>query len=236
MKRSQKILSWAVRIFFLLLCTAVLLQSLATFRGSVAVIRALPLGWLNFLKRTLPEVTVNWAGIGMVVFCSVLILACLHSLLSAVTQKRFRFRWSVAIFASLWLLFCLIIAVAGLSRTIPLLQNESWFEPRSGYGDLRMASVHARMALSDSGNDLKQLRRFLLNSTGMYGRPLWEEFEFLLCSPEPSKSPCIVVIPKAPKVRERVGFSIVTDSESEDSIPIAKLHEKLASLGMSTSR
>ena len=227
MKRGQRVLFWSVTIFLLLLVAGVILPA-------TAIIRALPLGWLNFLKRTLPEVTVNWSGIGMVVLCSTLILLCLHSLLSALTQKRFRFRWSVSIFASLWLLFCLIIAVAGLSRTIQFLQNEKWYEPRSGYGDLRMASMHARTALSYSEGDLRILKQLLLDSSGV--RPFWEEFEFLVCSSEPSKSPCVIVIPRKPKVRERVGFSIVTNADSEDSIPIGKLHERLAKLRTPVSR
>src|SRR5688572_7601827 len=143
MKRRQKILVWAVRIFVLLLMAGVTLPILAGSRESTAIIRALPLGWLNFLKRTVPEVTVNWSGIGMVILCSALILICLHSLLSALTQKRFRLQWSVGIFASLWLLFCLIIAVAGLSRTTALLQNEKWYQVRLTRGDLWSASTHA---------------------------------------------------------------------------------------------
>jgi len=230
MKHSRIILSWIVRIFVALLCAAVLLPSLATSKGSVAVVRALPLGWLSFLKRTVPEVTINWSGIGMVVLCSVVILACLHSLLSALTQKRFRFRWSVGIFASVWLLFCLIIAVAGLSRTTALLQSEKWFQVRLTRGDLRSASTHASTALSEGGNDLTSLKRLLFDSDRWYGRPLWEEFEFLLCSPKSAKSPYILVIPRDATMRDRLGFSIVTDAGSEDSIPIAKLHERLAKL------
>jgi len=172
MKRSQKVLLWSVRIFLLLLIAGVILPILAGSRESTLIIRTLPLGWLNFLKRTLPEVTVNWSGIGMVILCSALILVCLHSLLSALTKKRFRFRWSVAIFASVWLLFCLIIAVAGLSRTTALPQNENWFRVRLTRGDLWSASTHASMSLSKSGNDLSYLKRLLLNSEGRFGRAL----------------------------------------------------------------
>jgi hypothetical protein len=231
MKGSQRVLFWSLTIFLLLLIAGVILPTLGM---SMAIIRTLPLGWLNFLKRTVPEVTVNWSGLGMVILCSALILLCLHSLLSALTQKRFRFRWSVSIFASLWLLFCLIIAVAGLSRTTQFLQNEKWYEPRSGYGDLKMASMHARMALSDSEGDLRILKQLLMDSSGV--RPVWEEFQFLVCSSEPSQSPCVIVIPRKPKVRESVGFSLVTNSDSDDCIPIAKLHERLAKLGTPVSR
>ena len=227
MKQGRRILFWSVTILLLLLIAGVILPT-------IAIVRALPLGWLSFLKRTVPEVTVNWPGIGMVILCSALILGFLHSLLSALTKKRFRFRWSVSIFASLWLLFCLIIGVAGLSRTIQFLQNEKWYEPRSGYEDLSMASMHARSALSYSEGDLRILRHLLLDSSGV--RPFWEEFEFLVFSSEPSKSPCVIVIPRKPKVRERVGFSIVTNSDSEDSIPIAKLPERLAKLRTPVSR
>lgn len=92
------------------------------------------------------------------------------------------------------------------------------------------------MALSKSGNDLSYLKRLLLHSEGKFGRPLWEEFEFMVYPPAQGKSPCIVVIPMEPKTRERIGFSIVTESDSEDSIPIAKLHERLAALKTSESR
>lgn len=237
MKRCQRVLFWSVTtIFVLLVIVGVILPNLAGSQEGVAIIRTLPLGWLNFLIRTLPEVTVNWAGIGMVVLCSALILACLHSLLSALTQRRFRFRWSVAIFASVWLLFCLIIAVAGLSRTTALLQNENWYRVRLTRGDLWSASTHASMSLSKSGNDLSYLKRLLLHSEGKFGRPLWEEFEFMVCPPAQGKSPCIVVIPMEPKTRERIGFSIVSEAGSEDSIPIAKLHERLAALKTAESR
>ena len=94
--------------------------------------------------------------------------------------------------------------------------------------------MHATMALLESGSDLKFLRRLLFDSSRW--SPLWEEFEFLVCSPAQGKSPCIVVIPKEAKTRARVGFSIVTEEGSEDSIPIAELHEKLAKLRTLTPR
>ena len=228
MNRSDKILAWAVTTFLLLLCAAVILPSLAKSRESVAVIRALPFGWISFLGRTLPEVTTNWAGIGMVVLCSALILLSLHWLLNALTRRRFRFRWSLSIFAAVWLLFCLIIAVAGLNGTAAMLKNEKWFAPRSGYGDLRMASLHARMALNDAPNDLTHLKRLLLESEGRFGKPVWEDFEFLICPAE--NSVLVVVIPREPRTRQRVGFSIVGDSNSADYIPSARLPEKLVEL------
>jgi hypothetical protein len=229
MKRSQRILFWSVAIFILLLIAGVLLP--------LAALGTLPFGWLNFLKRTVPEVTVNWSGIGMVILCSGLILVCFHSLLSALTKKRFRFRWSVSIFASLWLLFCLIIAVAGISRTIPLLSNEQWHKRRTSYADLRRASAHASTALYESGGNPHSLRRSLIESApNWYGDPLWEQFEFLVNSPAQGKSPCIVVIPREANARARFGFSIVSEAGSEDSIPIAKLHERLARLRSSESR
>lgn len=34
----------------------------------------LPTGWFGFLRRTLPEVAVNWHGVGMVGLCSAIIV------------------------------------------------------------------------------------------------------------------------------------------------------------------
>jgi hypothetical protein len=192
------------------------------------LIQVLPFGWLQFLVRTIPQVTVNWAGVGMVVLCSAVILVCLQSLLNFLSRGQFRFRWTVGIFASLWLLFCLIIAVAGLTRTIPLLANERWYQPRSGYAELRMASMHASMALSEGGTDLALLRRLLMDSER--GRPFWEECEVLIGAGASGKSPWIILIPRDAKARERLGFSVVAGSGSQDFLPIEKLEEKLASL------
>ena len=208
----------------------------APSREGVAFIWHLPFGWIGFLRRTLPEVILNWAGIGMVVLCSALILLLLHGLLHGLTGKRFQFRWSVSIFIAVWLLFCLIIGVAGLSRTAALLEGEQWYERRFTRGDLRSASTYASLALNDSGSDVQSLKRRLIDSDTRYGRPIWEEFEFLICPGTGGKSPSVVVIPREAKAREKVGFSIVSDVDSEDFIPISKLDEKIATLRASVPR
>jgi hypothetical protein len=206
------------------------------FREGVAVMRHLPFGWLGFLRRTLPEVTLNWAGIGMVLLCSVVILLLLHGVLNGLTGKRSPFRRSASILIGLWLLFCLIIGVAGLTRSTALLRGEEWYQRRFTRGDLKNASLYASMALNDSGNDVQSLKRMLRDPGNSYGRPLWEEFEFLVCAGVGGKAPSVVVIPREGKARANVGFSIVSDADSEDFIPISRLDEKLAMLRASVRR
>src|SRR5262245_32709689 len=51
------------------------------------VLSSLPLGWIQFLDRTLREVRVNWNGVGMVVACSLVILMLLHVFLAWLARQ-----------------------------------------------------------------------------------------------------------------------------------------------------
>src|SRR3954469_10093687 len=107
-----------------------LLLSLLLFVASLtplgrASITVVPFGWLQFLGRTLPSVTVNWSSVGMVVLCSALMLLVLQRFLSwlylafargAERPSVWRWRWTLALYAFFWILFVIVIGASGVMR------------------------------------------------------------------------------------------------------------------------
>src|SRR4026207_2210934 len=100
-------------------------------------------GWFSFLQRVWPNVTVNWNGIGMVLLCSVLIIAGLHSLsgwlFTSVTTKantcpglRWRWSWTLALYAGVWMLFAAIMGAVGVAHQVGWLFRfgEPFYRPR----------------------------------------------------------------------------------------------------------
>src|SRR5262245_12051024 len=96
------------------------LMILGAMLGSWTALGRLTFGWLNFLQRTLPDVTVNWSGIGMVALCSAVMVAGIHWLCSSLRRAAtpealgpWRWRWTFALFASLWVTFGIVIGASG---------------------------------------------------------------------------------------------------------------------------
>ena len=81
--------------------------------GHIDALIALIFGWINFLKRTVPEISWNWDLIGMALFCSVLIVVLGHRFTSWVTstitsKRELGWRWP-------WKWTCCGLAMVGLS-------------------------------------------------------------------------------------------------------------------------
>src|SRR5256885_8983127 len=82
-------------------------------------------GWLKFLQHTLPNATVNWSAIGMVVLCSLILISVLHwfcnwiySASNSPVARSWPWRWTLALFASLWLTFGIVMGASGAARHI----------------------------------------------------------------------------------------------------------------------
>lgn len=111
-----------------ILLGSVVLLLLLTLAGNHArllmeILSTLPVGWLRFLARTLPRVTLNWNLIGMAAVCLALIIAGIHYFCrwlqaSIQPEQPAAARWGVASSAGLagcfLLLFFIGMAVIGI--------------------------------------------------------------------------------------------------------------------------
>ena len=121
-----------VRIFVRVLVLLVLLFLFLAFTGSYGLLQPLFIlftGWFSFLARVLPQVTMNWSGIGMAVVCSALVIGWMHWLCqwfyahwvrhgSPDGDVRWRWTWTASLYGGVWLLFLAAIGVTGVVHQV----------------------------------------------------------------------------------------------------------------------
>src|SRR5436190_12819281 len=168
----NRMLRTVIKWVLLLLLVLVVASMTQLGRAAMAVV---PFGWLQFVARTFPNVTINWSGIGMVVLCSALIVAGLQWFLSwlCVTLApgpeqpvSWPWRWTFALYAFFWILFGIVMGASGAMRqTTWLIEfTEPLYRRRvNGYVELRQASAEVETALLESNGDIQKAQKLLMS-------------------------------------------------------------------------
>ncbi len=81
-----------------------------------AAVGCLLFGWFSFLRRNLPLVTVNWAGLATGLAILAITLAAMHVFFRS--WRPWRFRWTVMIVLALAVLFAAGFSTIGLARHV----------------------------------------------------------------------------------------------------------------------
>jgi hypothetical protein len=173
---------------------------------------ALTVGWVNFLKRSFRETTINWNGVLMVLICSAVVAAILWRL---VGKKKMG-----AVFAGFGLLFILTMASAGFFTKA----REIFFsdEPRlvrgisEGKSDLRREAMVLRFVLVDA-KDLADARN-LLAEGGDRNIERVQVALFNLGSTNSEKRFTAMIVPREQRYLDALGF-IVTGPSYAVSFP-----------------
>jgi hypothetical protein len=107
------------------LLLAAVLAALGCGPNAFAVGRVLLFGWFSFLRRTVPQVEVNWIGVAsgavFVALLVVLVDRCGRWFcrgMPAEPVRRWRFRWTLSIVLTVLLMFVVAYATIGLARHI----------------------------------------------------------------------------------------------------------------------
>lgn len=131
----------------------------------------LAFGWIGFLSRVLPDVTIRWDG--LVIFLGGLAAAAIlaHFLLSGlfrelksrmpVTQARWRVRWTIVLLSSVILMFAAGISMVGITHQAAWLLKAN--EPMFG----RSLNV----SWTDSKSNLRSLGWGVVNTSDVQGFP-----------------------------------------------------------------
>jgi hypothetical protein len=198
-------------------------------RASIAEV---PFGWFHFIGRTLPNMTFNWSGIGMVVLCSAVVLFVLQRFLSwlylalapsAERPSAWQWRWTLALYAFFWILFGIVMGASGVMRQTTWLIHfsEPLYKPRlNGYVELRHAAGEVETALLESGGDIRQAQK-LLTSFRRDGAGAWDYHQFLFLT-NGTGSVDVVIIPRDPEIQRKAGFALLAD-DKEQHLPITNL-------------
>ena len=209
----------------------------------------LPIGWYAFLRRTLPEVTFNWHGVGMTALCSTIIVVAMHSfcgwLYRAMREgghasqgpERWQRRWTAALFAAFWLLFAVVMGAAGLGRQVQRVfqSDQPLYIQRgsSGWAELKQADGALATALVENPTNVAQAQAVFMK--GDYERvgtspTLWESHHLLLFTNRQGQFVGDILFSRNPRDRDRIGFIASGDGIHRDFQPMANLPNVIAHL------
>jgi hypothetical protein len=131
---------------------------LSTCGGVVLIPFFVAFGWISFLGRVVPEMTVDWAGIGMAVLCLLLLVGVIQLLGRRVARPSDGATWpwtkSALLASALVVIFWAGLSAVGLTRAVPrFLELDEWASSR----------IREAGARTLSQNNLKQMALGLHN-------------------------------------------------------------------------
>ena len=194
----------------------------------------LPWGWIGFLRRTLPEVTINWGGVGWVLLVSGIVLAGLHWLCGwlyarvragggdTAPARHWPWRWTLATYAGFWLLFSVVMSAAGLVRHVGWLLDFKaplYVERAQPHAELRLAAFQIEMALQEGDGRLAQTRAafFAADDPKSARRPsVWERHHTLFFTGRDKNLTAVVVFPRDLKAFAQAGLAVIRNGETAE--------------------
>jgi hypothetical protein len=228
-KSILRIALWSIAI--LLFFVMVLPFLVPAFFRSVGTIL---FGWLEFLKRVAPQVSLSWSGIGMVVLCSVLIVAGLNSLGRWLTRSspdnpRWRWSWSVSIYTVLWLLFLAAMGVTGFVHQVAWLarSKEPWTieSTKRERVQLQWGATEILMSAQASAWDIRATQDSFFGSERLLRNPnkvLQEELQVVFVPDSSNRLAAAVIFFRDPNKRDRSGLIVVNRSGQKWYPPTGK--------------
>lgn len=204
----------------------ILYASLSLLVSYGAVVGSFLFGWLLFILRVWPAVTVNWSGVGMVLLCSILIIAGLHSLsrwlfgsvaarVAACAGMQWRLSWSFALYAAIWLLFAAIMGAVGVAHQVGWLvrSHEPFYKLRRDPSGLRDSLKNKALTLFYWAEyarwDLETTKREFLKDEAKHSsdRPnVFEDLHVVFFEGNDGKLAGSLIFHRDPKTQVEAGF------------------------------
>ncbi len=166
---------------FLALCFLIsLIPTYGNQGPTFAIATHVPFGWWYFLKRNLPEMTLNWITVSSGIVFSALFLIIANWLSGTVfsqiqrsmkpdeSLRRWRWRWTVCMYAGLWLLFAIAVGSAGLFQQTTWLARyrQPWYEEQPGKSFEFALAIHAvDEVVGEKDRDPAAVQKSLLSET-----------------------------------------------------------------------
>ena len=235
-------MKWTRRILWVvgLIVALFFLWPLALDRTPVgAMLTYLPVGWWLFLERNIPQISFNRGLVTTCVVLSALVLGLGNWFLSVLCQqaqirsqpgkvpRKWRWRWTAGLYASVWLLFLTAFGAAGVLRhTAWLLDyNQPWYEKRGySYRLLSDADSAVFQILIDDDQDLESTRKAL--PAAKYWsetNPLCEDFNVILYGDSSNKVAGCLIIPRDTKLLDKGGFAFLDPQGGRLVKPLSEL-------------
>jgi hypothetical protein len=230
--------------FMALFLGVILLPNLVFPGVPRALFNQLPFGWWHFLGRNLPELTMNWTLVATGCLCSVFAVAAGHWLMKGIwlqaqslrrkdlTAGPWRWKWTLGLYAAIWLLFAIAFGAAGVFRQSTwLIQEEGpWYHSRSStHIRLLQADAAIEQMILETGGDVEKARGAWLAERGR-GGGFFEEFTVVFYGDRQGVVRDYVIIPRNPELGVRGLFCASSSNRSDTIRPISELSATLATL------
>ena len=237
---------WTLSLVLAFIVCFLLMAAAAGPTLLAAFLRCLPFGWWHFIRQNLSQLTWNWDLIATGLLCSVLAIAIGHWLLRALfgriqrvsrttpPTRRWRWRWTICLYAGLWLLFVIAFGAGGVLRHMTWLihYQEPWYRERMGsYIQVLRMDGEVQELLMENNSEFERTRRaFFLMSPERRHRIGYEEFDVIFY-PDVSNNVCAyVMIPRDAQQSARKFFGTWVSGESDMIKPIAELPQTISQL------
>ena len=208
--------------------------------GGIEAFIAITFGWLQFLKRTIPQISWNWDLIAMGILASLFILALAHWLLKWATSgvfasqgqgRRWPWRWTWCGLVAVALLFLVGMSVGGAAHQIGWMaaSKEPLFERKGRrfyeYNNMRQLELAFRMALGDENGSLNKTRQALWKTPNDYfGQLKWmQTYHLLVVTKNDGTLGGLIVFPRDASVFKEVGLYCSVEGQERVNLPIAQL-------------
>lgn len=212
-------------------------------------------GWVAFLQRVFPSVTINWSGIGMVILCSVLILAAMHSmnrwLFGAVASQvvsckglQWRLSWTFSLYLAVWLLFAAIMGAVGAAHQVGWLirSGEPLMKPRRSAvlwkHQLREKAMNLAVCAHDVDWNLEATKRefFDLEAKQSGRRPnVFEDLHVVFLGETSNELSAALIFHRDRELLAKAGFAFVSPEFAGEILPMDKFEATLARYQSSTN-
>lgn len=213
---------------------------------------ALLAGWIQFLRRVLPAITLNPAGIAMFAVCSGLIVFTTQRfcawMYGAFRTRRpvdspwpavWPWRWSLGIYCGLWLLFLTAMSVTGVAHQVGWLWRSETpviAARQRGYGRWHLETPATRLLEYGQKNGWSTGDFRWLTGDGSNFFPgrgagtVPERWHVVLVEKEPGKVAAAFLTFRDPELSRKHGYFRVTPAGLSEG-PIERMAEDIRSFG-----
>jgi hypothetical protein len=199
---------------FLLLVLFLMLAPLILGSGVIETALVLPLGWLRFLQRTVPQISWNWDLVGMAVVSGVAILILAQALFAWGTRRiaqargqnwKWPWKWTCSGLFAILLLFLVGMSVGGATHQIGWIafSPEPWLEEKRGrwrdVTEMRWLEIEFGAAIEGAGN-LASLREKVSKQPVYFSRSrpalARQSYHFLVVTTEAGQIEGTIIFPR----------------------------------------
>lgn len=238
-RRLGKILLFIFLILFLFLFLAA-----GVGTGEIEAFIALAFGWLQFLKRTIPQISWSWDLAGMAILSSAIILVLAHQFFGWITDNiaksrgqnyKWLWKWTWCGLVTIALLFLVGMSLGGAAHQIGWIagSKEPWLERKgkwfTEYNNMRQLELAFRMAIQDENDNLEKGRKALWKSPNEYFNqsqslpPLMQAYHLLVVTKDDGAVDGVIIFPRNTEALKAAGAYCSIGEKEYGPIPAKDL-------------